>query len=224
MNAKLVWGLGGLLLLILLLLPFFTHPPLPEREPLFPWRILATPSGGSRVFDIELGVSTLDQARRSLKNDGEVSLFLSSSGIPAVEAYFDRLDLDGLKANLVLSLAVPEAEARAMYEAGARVSTSSGGDKRVSLTQTDLQRIATAYPISGITYLPGLDLSPDMIEHRFGAPARRVREPGSAAEHWLYPQQGLDITLNEKGKEILQYVHPKDFEVLLRPLLARGGY
>lgn len=222
MNTRLVWGLGSLLLLILLLLPFFNPSRLPEREPLFPWKILATPSGGTRVFDIELGVSTLDQARRTLRHDGEVSLFLSSSGLPTVEAYFDRLDLDGLKANLVLSLGVPEAEARTMYEAGARVSTSSGGDKRVSLTHSDLQRIATAYPISGLTYLPGLDLSPDMIEHRFGPPARRVRETDSGAEHWLYPQKGLDITLNGKGKEILQYVHPKDFEALIRPLSARS--
>ncbi len=35
MNTRLVWGLGSLLLLILLLLPFFNPSRLPEREPLF---------------------------------------------------------------------------------------------------------------------------------------------------------------------------------------------
>ena len=41
------------------------------------------------------------------------------------------------------------------------------------------------------------------------------------AEHLLYPELGLDLILNPEGKEILQYVAPRDFRRLQAPLLAR---
>jgi hypothetical protein len=38
-------------------------------------------------------------------------------------------------------------------------------------------------------------------------------------EHFLYPEQGLDLQLNTKGKEVLQYVPPRDFSALRTPLI-----
>ena len=37
--------------------------------------------------------------------------------------------------------------------------------------------------------------------------------------HLLYPEKGLDLIINRKGKEALQYVAPKDFTRLRDPLL-----
>jgi hypothetical protein len=39
--------------------------------------------------------------------------------------------------------------------------------------------------------------------------------------HWLYPQNGLDINLGGE-KPILQYISPRDFDKLVRPLMANG--
>jgi hypothetical protein len=52
---------------------------------------------------------------------------------------------------------------------------------------------------------------------RFGAPAERIRQ-GETLEHFLYPARGLDIVLDSKGKEVLQYVAPADFARLRAPL------
>jgi hypothetical protein len=56
-----------------------------------------------------------------------------------------------------------------------------------------------------------------VILQRFGAPAERIRQ-GETLEHFLYPAQGLDIVLDSKGKEVLQYVAPADFARLRAPL------
>jgi hypothetical protein len=40
-------------------------------------------------------------------------------------------------------------------------------------------------------------------------------------EHFLYPAKGLDLILDRKGKEVLQYVAPRDFARLREPLTAR---
>ena len=37
--------------------------------------------------------------------------------------------------------------------------------------------------------------------------------------HLLYPDKGLDVVVDSEGKELLQYVAPKDFALLREPLL-----
>jgi len=61
-----------------------------------------------------------------------------------------------------------------------------------------------------------------MFLKRFGQPSQRIREKKSGAVHWLYPQNGLDITLGGGEKPLLQYVPPRDFDRLLNPLKASG--
>jgi hypothetical protein len=38
--------------------------------------------------------------------------------------------------------------------------------------------------------------------------------------HLLYPQQGLDVVVDGNGKELLQYVAPRNFASLREPLRA----
>jgi hypothetical protein len=78
-----------------------------------------------------------------------------------------------------------------------------------------------SWPISSLTYLPSLQVDDAIFLKRFGQPAQRIKEKKSGLVHWLYPQDGLDITLGG-GKPLLQYVPPKDFDKLTRPLLENG--
>jgi hypothetical protein len=56
------------------------------------------------------------------------------------------------------------------------------------------------------------------VTSRFGRPSERIRSSESV-EHYLYPDRGLDVVLDSKGKELLQYVAPQQFELLREPLL-----
>jgi hypothetical protein len=70
--------------------------------------------------------------------------------------------------------------------------------------------------------MPATRLEDAVFTKRFGQPEMRVKEKKSGAIHWLYPQNGLDITLGGNEKPLLQYVAPKDFDKLTQPLLANG--
>jgi hypothetical protein len=90
------------------------------------------------------------------------------------------------------------------------------------MTPDDIAKMRT-WPISSLTYLPSLHVEEAIFLKRFGQPAQRIKEQKSGLVHWLYPQDGLDITLDGSEKPLLQYVPPKDFDRLVRPLLDSGA-
>jgi hypothetical protein len=217
MDRKLLlWIIAGTLiaLALALLLPGGRAP---EGEPRLPWQIETLPDGSTRVFGLTLGQSSLANARQELEADGALTLFRSPTGEISLEAYFERLFISGLKANLVLNLELDPAEAQAMYERGQRVSQLGSGTQKVELAALDRERMAAA-PVRLITYLPTADLEPELLARLFGEPTRRIAELDSGIEHWLYPDKGLDIAVNPEGKEVFQYIAPDRFGELAEPL------
>lgn len=201
---------------LLLLLPS-THENDPET---LPWRVSHPTPDSSRVFGLTLGVSSLENAEDFLRDTPEVSLFKTADGKMGVEAYFDEINLNGLKAKFALTLDVPQADLERLFARGARLNATPTG-KRVTLAADDLAQVR-AYRIKAISYLPAVRIEEAVVEKRFGIPAEKIREKESGAVHWLYPDKGLDIALQEKQKPVLQYVTPADFVALRAPLLAQG--
>lgn len=195
----------------------------PQGPVYLPWQIEQTAAGSSRVFGLELGKSTLREAQLRFEEAYEVSMFARDDGSKVVEAYFDTIALSGLRARVVLVMALSPEQLEGFYERGVRIATMGSGTRKVTLADSDLQQLASL-PFASLTYIPKANLSAELVEARFGKPAERIREKGTETlvEHWLYPQLGLDLTLHEKGKEVLQYVQPAKFEALRQPLLAKG--
>lgn len=185
-----------------------------------PWRIGHPTPDTSRVFGITLGQTPLGEAERFFKEQTEVSLFKTTDGKMLVEAFFDELNFNGLKAKFAFTIAVPQEELAGMFNRGVRMNSTVSG-KRITLAPDDLARVRRA-PVASVTYLPSVKLEEAVLGKRFGVPAERIRETKSGAEHWLYPQHGLDITLGGSEKPLLQYVAPKNFDLLRAPLLAQG--
>jgi hypothetical protein len=210
--ALLALGGGSLLLL----LP--GGAPAPPRAAVLPWQVQANAEGSTTVFGLTLGRSTLAQARQRLGEDGELSLFSSRDGSRrSLEAYFDNVNLRGLRAKMVLTLRLPEVELAGLFDRGTRISSLSSGDKRITLRPEDLER-ARQLPVHSITYIPNLRLEGDTVRRRFGEPAERLVEDGQVT-HWLYPDRGLDIALTPAGRTVFQYLLPSEFERVHRPLL-----
>ncbi len=192
-----------------------------ETNPRLPWLIEPTTDGSIRVFDLTLGESDLNEARQVFQHDPKISLFRSANGQFSVEAYFDRIILSGLKANVVMKLDIDQQTAAAMYERGARISQTGGGEKRVELKEDDYTQAMDA-AITSITYLPTANLDPELVAERFGEPAEKLAED-EFITHWLYPDKGLDIALNAEGKEVFQYLMPSQFDAVTAPLKATSG-
>ncbi len=195
----------------------------PEESVYLPWQIEQTASGSIRVLGLELGHSTLGDAERRFNEPYEVSMFARDDGNKVVEVYFDSITLSGIRARVVLVMGLTEEQLNGFYERGVRVATMGSGTRKVTIHDSDFRALATL-PIASITYIPKANLTPELIQARFGQPAERImeKETESPVEHWLYPQQGLDLIWHEKGKEVLQYVQPLQFETLRKPLLEKG--
>jgi hypothetical protein len=193
----------------------------PDPDPRLPWKIELDGAGGSSVFGIALGKTTLAQARKILRDDGEVRMFRSGGERLAVEAYFQRIALSGLRADIVLALEVAPERLTAMFDRGLRLSTLPSGVQKVELAGEDVAQLADA-PIAHLIYIPGPDLDEPLLLARFGEPAQRVPE-GDGVVHWLYPDRGLDIAVNRDGREVFQYVAPARFELMVQPLLQGSG-
>jgi hypothetical protein len=182
-----------------------------------PWQMSVTPDGNLRVLGVEVGASTLNEAEHAFKEPAEVSLFVKDSGEKAVEAYFNSVDISGLRARIVIVMDVDNATMQGMFERGVRVANMGGGRHKATLSDEDLSRLKQM-PIASLTYIPKIDLNAELVQQRFGQPAERIAEPEGKVEHWLYPEKGLDIALDEEGDEVLQYVPPRDFDQISVPL------
>ncbi|MES9879665.1 MAG: hypothetical protein ABW185_02145 [Sedimenticola sp.] len=188
-----------------------------ESEPKLPWIIDVKSPEKLSVLGITLGESTLGEVEIQLSEGAKVTLFRSIDNKYAVEAYFQRIDLSSIRADLVVTLDVDTATSDEMFNRGIRISNSSSGAKKVTLSSKDLERIKQA-KISHITYIPATDLEEDLILGRFGEPTERLKELHSKTVHWLYPEKGLDIAVNPNGKEVFQYIRPAHFDLVTAPL------
>lgn len=217
-EGKIYWGVG--ILSIILLLGTFFVPANREDQDALPWRIEHPTPDTIRVFGLTIGVSTPAEAESRFKEIAEPSLFRSPAGIMDAEFFFEQVNLGGLRAKVVLTVTVSDTDLREMYDRGLRISATTNG-KKVTLTPDDVARLRNL-PFSSLTYMPGIRIDDALVLKRFGMPELRVKETRSGAIHWLYPKNGLDITLGGAEKPVLQYVSPKEFNRLVEPLLANG--
>jgi hypothetical protein len=186
-----------------------------------PWNIESTADGSVRVFHTHLGVTTLGEFVQRYHEAPEVSLFVQAGDKRVIEAYFDQIVMGDLKSKMVLALDVDVQTLNDMYSHGARISTLPGGVRKVELGSEDLARLPS-FSIVSMTYIPSINVDAGLVEKRFGQPAQKIPDPNSGAVHWLYPDKGLDIALNDAGKEVFQYVQPKDFNRIVEPLQQAG--
>ena len=183
----------------------------------FPWQIEKQTDGTTTVFQINLGHTTLGEAEKLLKEDATLTLFSPKQGNAVVEAYFNELFIGGLKAKMVLTFEVASDEVEDMFERGIRISTLGSGTRKVTLHSDDEARMRLK-PVSSLTYLPSINLKTELLEKRFGKPAEIIKDNIGGADHWLYPELGLDIALSDDSKEVLQYISPDQFSKITDPL------
>lgn len=181
-----------------------------------PWHISITADGQSTVFGVTLEQTTLGEVEQIFGSQAAVSLFAPREGEYRVEAFFDQVTLNGLKARFVFVVGVRPDQLAGSFERGVRIATLGSGIHKVTLSSPDLALVRST-PVTALTYLPRTDLAPELVARRFGKPAERISER-EGIEHWLYPEKGLDVALYGDDTEVLHYVAPARFEMLRQPL------
>lgn len=210
-------------LLVAMLLAQMLFAPPREAAPTMthgmPWQIELPGPGQSRVFGLTLGggaASTLADAQRLSAESPKLALLAPQDAPATLEAYFESVSLGALTGKLVLSIAAAPGELEAMRSNAVKTDHLETGIRKYVLHEADRQR-AERLPLAAIAFIPSARLDEAIILQRFGTPAERIRQ-GETLEHFLYPAQGLDIVLDSKGKEVLQYVAPAEFARLRAPL------
>jgi len=217
-ESKIYWGVA-LLSVVIFVVSFLIPGDATTPEDL-PWHIDHPTPQTVRVFGLTLGNSTVADAEARFKEQAVPSLFKAHDGSLVAEVFFEQVDLAGLRAKMVVSVGVPADVLKGMYERGLRMSATASS-KKITLAPEDVARLRSL-PISSLTYMPGVKIDEALFLKRFGKPAEKIQETESGLVHWLYPQNGLDITPGGTEKPLLQYVSPSNFDTLRAPLLSKG--
>lgn len=193
-----------------------------EAQPVsgLPWQIEILPDGNSRVFGLTLSRSTLDDARKHFGPDMEVAVIAERGETGTLEAYYGRVTTGVLSGKMILVGELDKETVARMREHAGKSRITENNALKFTLSQEDL---ALAYnaPVASITFIPTANLDEETALGRFGQPVERIRA-SEQVEHLLYPEKGLVLTLDGKGKELLQYVAPRDF-ARLRGIVLKPG-
>lgn len=219
MSNWLIYGVGltSLALLAPVAWVFFDEAPPPGSESGYPWQIELPAPGQSRVFGLQPGISTVAEAAALFGPDVAIAIVAPPGQPASLEAYFESVQVGRIMGKLVLTIDADEAALAAMTERAAKVEYMDSTTRKISLNRDDLAA-ARGRAIQAITFIPSSNLDEAIVLQRFGTPAMRVRV-SEEREHFLYPDKGLDLALDSRTKEVLQYVAPSDFERLSKPLL-----
>lgn len=182
----------------------------------YPWQINIMADGSSRIFGIQLGVTQVGEVKQMIGRSPKLALFENPDGRLSLELFYKEFTRAGLSGRLVLTVGASDAELNRLKQGSKRKDRLDSGAVQHRMEAGALLQIE-AWPIVAMTYMPYANLDEEIIVARFGEPAEKIRSH-EKAQHWLYPQKGLDLIINEAGKDILQYVPPKEFEKLVQPL------
>ncbi len=185
-----------------------------------PWLIEVDGQGGSKVFGIQPGVSLLEAARERLGGDIEVAIIAAPNEVGTVEAYFSQVLLGFVQARVIVTVNASPEVVTAMRERALKAEHMESTTRKIRLHPDDLAAVYRM-PIKALSVIPSVNLDEATVIQRFGQPDERF--PVSEKRvHLLYPAKGLDVIVDADGKELLQYVAPRDFALLREPLKAEA--
>lgn len=208
-----------------LVLPFFI-PGAGKQEGVdpnsnLPWQIELDAQGGSRVFGLKPGVSTLGDVRQQLGGEIEVAIIAEPGEVGTLEGYYSQVALGFVLAKVIATVDGKNEAISEMRDRAVKAKHMESTTRRITLHPDDLAA-ADRLPIKAISVIPTVNLDEATVVQRFGSPGERV-VVSEKRVHLLYPDKGLDIVVDADGKELLQYVAPRDFALLRDPLLASGS-
>lgn|GEM_PF-491511 len=213
--------IGFILVALLVPLLFLTPEGGGDSQRNLPWRIEVDGQGGSTVFGLQPGRSTLADVRAALGDDFEVAIIAAPGEIGAVEAYYSQITLGFVQAHMVVTLDVAPETVAAMRERALKAERMESATRKITLHRDDLAQLEQAR-VKALAVIPTVNLDEATVVQRFGQPEERLQVTEKRV-HLLYPRQGLDVIVDSDGKELLQYVAPRDFALLREPLRAGGG-
>ena len=183
----------------------------------YPWQINIMANGQSRVFGVVLGESSLKEVDVILKSSPKIALFELDKKL-SLEAYYKNISLGGLIGSFIFKLEASNEQLNKVKKESVKKEHAENNGRRYELDKPTSDSLKTLV-VNNLIYVPTVQLDEKIIIERFGKPTYKIKlKTKEVGWHYLYPEKGLDLIFKEEGKEVLQYVAPKNFNVLLDPL------
>jgi len=213
------------LVLVALIVPFLI-PGLAKQEGVdpnnnLPWQIQLDGQGGSAVFGLRPGVSTLGEVRQKLGGEIELAIIAEPNEAGTLEGYYAQLSLGFVMARAIITIDAPEQTIVAIRERALKAKHMESTTRKITLHPDDVVAV-DAMPIKAISIIPTVNLDEATVVQRFGPPGERL-VVSEKRVHLLYPEKGLDVVVDADGKELFQYVAPRQFALLREPLRSAVG-
>ena len=208
------------LVLIALLVPFLL-PGLGKHEGVdpnanLPWQIELDAQGGSSVFGLRPGVSTLGEVRQKFGSEMDVAIIAEPDEVGTLEGYYSQVALGFVLAKVIVTVDAKNEAISEMRDRALRANHMESTTRKITLHPDDLAAIEKL-PVKAISVIPTVNLDEATVIKRFGPPGERL-VISEKRVHLLYPEKGLDVVVDSDGKELLQYVAPRNFAMLREPL------
>ncbi len=213
------------LIVVIVIIPFVV--PIGSQSPgvdpnaNLPWQIELDGSGGSTVFGLKPGLSTLADVRQKLGGEIDLAIIAEPNETGLIEGYYSQLALGFVLAKVVVTVDAENGAISQMRERALKAKHMDSMTRKITLHPDDLATVEKM-PIKAISVIPTVNLDEATVIQRFGQPGERLAVSEKRV-HLLYPEKGLDVVVDGEGKELLQYVAPRNFALLREPLNAAEG-
>ena len=183
----------------------------------YPWQVSILAGGKSSVFGVILGETSLREVDAILKTAPEMALFELNNHL-SLEAYYKNVTLGGLIGSFIFTLNVSDEQLKKIKKESSKEKRAESNGRRYELDKPASDK-SKVFIVQNLIYIPTVQLDEETIIQRFGKPTHKIKlKTKEAGWHYLYPEKGLDLIYKEEGKEVLQYVEPRNFNLLLGPL------
>lgn len=183
-----------------------------------PWEADVTAGGALRALGLRIPGATLHDAQALWGEQLQVAVMVPRDGPASLEASVENARPGGIQGRVLLTASASVSDLQRWIRHPAKDEVAGPTTRRITLDLLSLGE-ALRTPINAIGFIPSTQLEADVVRHRFGEPAE-VLEASGGVQHWLYPVRGLALMIDPKGRELLQFVPPAQFESRLRaPLL-----
>lgn len=186
-----------------------------------PWQIAVDGQGGSEVFGLKPGGSTLAEVRRQLGSEIEVAIIAEPDEMGLLEGYYTQVPLGFVLAKVIVTVDASNEVISAMRDRALKAKHMESSTRKITLHPDDLAAV-DKLPVKAISVIPTVNLDEATVIQRFGQPGERLAVSEKRV-HLLYPDKGLDVVVDGDGKELLQYVAPRNFALLREPLNTVAG-
>ncbi len=186
-----------------------------------PWQIALDERGGSTVFGLRPGVSTLGEVRQKFGSEIDVAIIAEPNEMGTLEGYYAQVALGFVLAKVIVTVDAKNELISEMRDRALKAKHMESTTRKITLNPDDLAAIEKM-PVKAISVIPSVNLDEATVIQRFGPPGERLIVSEKRV-HLFYPEKGLDVVVDGDGKELLQYVAPRNFAELREPLNKREG-